>query len=122
MSHLSLHLLGVQVVPVVHVLVFAQICGDLPDLGVELDVRVAPLPEHDGVLEGGETCDGQNEALKILTLRMLLLRLFVLERKNYLYLLLKPAETTDFGIVLIPNAIQFILGLQLISFEYWLDL
>lgn len=50
--HLPLHLLGVQVVAVVHVLVFAQVGGDLPDLRVELDVRVAPLAEHDGVLEG----------------------------------------------------------------------
>lgn len=48
--HLSLHLLGVQVVAVVHVLVFAQIRGDLPDFCVKLDVRVAPLTEHDGVL------------------------------------------------------------------------
>jgi len=49
--HLALHLLGVQVVAVVHVLVFAEVRGDLPDLRVELDVRVAPLAEHDGVLE-----------------------------------------------------------------------
>lgn len=49
--HLALHLLGVQVVTVVHVLVFAQVGGDLSDLGVELDVRVAPLTEHDGVLK-----------------------------------------------------------------------
>ena len=51
--HLPLHLLGVQVVAVVHVLVFAQVGGDLPDLRVELDVRVAPLAEHDGVLGRG---------------------------------------------------------------------
>lgn len=54
MPHLSLHLLGVKVVSVVHVLVFAQVCGDLPDLRVELDICVAPLTEHDGIL-GEET-------------------------------------------------------------------
>lgn len=48
--HLPLHLLCVQVVPVVHVLVLAQVCGDLSHLRVELDVRVASLPKHDGVL------------------------------------------------------------------------
>lgn len=50
--HFALHLLRVQVVPVVHVLVLAQVRGDLAHLRVELDVRVAPLAEHDGVLEG----------------------------------------------------------------------
>lgn len=52
--HLPLHLLRVEVVSVVHVLVFAQVCGDLPDLCVELDVCVAPLTEHDGVLVRGK--------------------------------------------------------------------
>lgn len=54
--HFPLHLLCVEVVPVVHVLVLAQVRGDLAHLRVELDVRVAPLAEHDGVLErrGGE--------------------------------------------------------------------
>lgn len=56
--HLALHLLGVQVVPVVHVLVFAQVCGDLPDLRVELDVRVPPLAKHDGVLGGATSRSG----------------------------------------------------------------
>lgn len=51
--HLPLHLLGVQVVPVVHVLVFAQVCGDFADLRVELDVCVTALTEHDGVLGEG---------------------------------------------------------------------
>lgn len=50
MPHLPLHLLGVEVVSVVHMLVFAQVCGDLADLGVELDVCVTPLTEHYGVL------------------------------------------------------------------------
>lgn len=50
MPHLPLHLLCVQVVSVVHVLVFAQVCGDLSDLSVELDVCVASLTKHDGVL------------------------------------------------------------------------
>lgn len=59
--HLPLHLLGVQVVSVVHVLVFAQVRGDLPDLRVELDVCVASLTEHDGVL--GDEGDGQNEII-----------------------------------------------------------
>lgn len=53
-SHLSLHLLGVEVVAVVHVLVFAQVCGDLAHLRVELHVRVALLTEHDGVLRQTE--------------------------------------------------------------------
>lgn len=53
--HLPLHLLGVQVVSVVHVLVFAQVCGDLAHLCVELDVRVASLTKHDGVLERNAT-------------------------------------------------------------------
>lgn len=48
--HLSLHLLGIQVVPVVHVLVFAQVGGDLADLSVKLYVCVASLAKHDGVL------------------------------------------------------------------------
>lgn len=51
MPHLPLHLLGVQVVSIVHMLVFAQVCGDLADLGVELNVCVASLTKHDGVLE-----------------------------------------------------------------------
>lgn len=60
MPHLPLHLLCVEVVSVVHVLVFAQVCGDLPDLRVELDVCVASLTEHDGVLgRGGQ--DAQDE-------------------------------------------------------------
>lgn len=62
--HLPLHLLGVQVVAVVHVLVFAQVGGDLPDLRVELDVRVAPLAEHDGVLEGKR--DAHEKCLRLL--------------------------------------------------------
>lgn len=48
--HLSLHLLGVQVVAVVHVLVLAQVGGDLAHFGVKLHVCVASLAEHDGVL------------------------------------------------------------------------
>lgn len=55
-SHLSLHLLCVEVVAVVHVLVFAQICGDLAHLRVELHVCVALLPEHDGVLRHTQHC------------------------------------------------------------------
>lgn len=46
------HLLGVEVVAVVHVLVLAQVGGDLADFRVELDVRVPLLPKHDGVLPG----------------------------------------------------------------------
>lgn len=48
--HFPLHLLGVEVVSVVHVLVFTQVCGDLAHLCVELHVCVASLTEHDGVL------------------------------------------------------------------------
>ena len=49
-AHLPLHLLGVEVVAVVHVLVLAQVGGDLAHLRVELHVRVPLLAEHDGVL------------------------------------------------------------------------
>lgn len=48
--HFTLHLLGVQVVSVVHVLVLAQVCGNLSHLCVELYICMALLPKHDGVL------------------------------------------------------------------------
>ena len=48
--HLSLHLLGVQVVPVVHVLVLAQVGGDLAHLSVKLYICVASFAEHNGIL------------------------------------------------------------------------
>lgn len=40
-----------------HVLVFAQVGGDLANFRVELDVRVTLLPEHDGVLGEGRGRD-----------------------------------------------------------------
>ena len=58
MPELALGLLGGHVVSVVHVLVLAQVGGDLSDLRVELHVQLLLLPEHDGVLRthGGGTC------------------------------------------------------------------
>lgn len=53
-SHFSLHLFSVEVVAIVHVLVFAQVCRDLAHLRVELHVRVTLLTEHDGVLRQSE--------------------------------------------------------------------
>ena len=50
---LPLRLLGSQVVPVMHVLVLAQVRGDLADLSVELHVPVLFLAEEDGVLKKG---------------------------------------------------------------------
>lgn len=53
-SHFALHLLGIQVVSVVHVLVLAQVCCDLSHLGVKLYICVALFPKHDGILREEE--------------------------------------------------------------------
>ena len=47
---LSLSLLGREVVAVVHVLVLAQVGGDLAHLGVELHVGLLLLAKHDRML------------------------------------------------------------------------
>ena len=50
MSQLSLGLLGGEVVPVVHVLMLAQVRRDLAHLRVELHVLLLLLSEQDRVL------------------------------------------------------------------------
>ncbi len=50
LPHLPLRLLRGEVIAVVHVLVLAQVGGDLADLSVELHVRLLLLPKHDRVL------------------------------------------------------------------------
>ena len=50
LSQLSLGLLGGEVVPVVHVLMFAEIRRDLAHLRVELHVLLLLLSEQDRVL------------------------------------------------------------------------
>ena len=50
------HLFSMQVVAVMHVLVLAQICGDLSHLCVELDVNVFLLAKQDGILKKRSTC------------------------------------------------------------------
>ena len=50
LSQLSLGLLGGEVVPVVHVLMFAEIRRDLSHLRVELHVLLLLLSEQDRVL------------------------------------------------------------------------
>lgn len=49
-THLSFGLLGGQVIAIVHVLVLAQVGGDLTYLGVELNVALLLLSKHDCVL------------------------------------------------------------------------
>ena len=64
MPELALGLLGGHVVSVVHVLVLAQVGGDLSDLRVELHVQLLLLAEHDGVLRthGGTRQSGSSGA------------------------------------------------------------
>ena len=50
-SHLALALLGDEVVAVAALVVLAQVGDELAHLGVELQVEVLLLAEHDGVLE-----------------------------------------------------------------------
>lgn len=50
---LSFGLFGCQIVPVVHVLVFAEIRGDFSDFGVELQIVMLSLSEHNSILLPG---------------------------------------------------------------------
>ncbi len=50
-AQLAFRLLGCQIVTVVHVLVLAQVSGDLANLGVKLNVSLLLLPEHHGILK-----------------------------------------------------------------------
>ena len=51
MSQFSLSLLRCQVISVMHVLMFSQICRNFTDFGVEFNVDMLLLVEHDGILE-----------------------------------------------------------------------
>lgn len=43
-------LLSVEVISVMHMLMFPQVCGDLSHFCVELHICVSLLPKHDGIL------------------------------------------------------------------------
>ena len=46
----STHLFSMQIITVMHVLMFAQVCGDLSHFSVELDIYVLLLAKQDSVL------------------------------------------------------------------------